>query len=73
MSDCRHGFVVRSASGTNRFLCKECDERFPNYPEGEQKIAAREVYEEKARKEGAKRLQQAAAAAVEAMYGTRKK
>jgi len=28
MSDCDHSYVVRAAEGDNRFLCKECDEKF---------------------------------------------
>lgn len=32
MSDCEHGFVVRDILGVNRFLCRECDERFRSYP-----------------------------------------
>lgn len=30
---CQHGFVVRDVQGPNRFLCKECDSRFPSYPQ----------------------------------------
>jgi len=30
--NCRHGFVVRDILGVNRFLCRECDERFRSYP-----------------------------------------
>lgn len=32
MNDCRHGFVVRDIQGDQRFLCRECDKRFPHYP-----------------------------------------
>ncbi len=32
MSGCKHGFVVRDIEGDNRFLCRECDVRFPHYP-----------------------------------------
>lgn len=32
-TSCQHGFVVRDVHGPNRFLCKECDERFLSYPE----------------------------------------
>jgi len=32
MTDCEHGFVVRSAQGANRFLCRECNGRFLSYP-----------------------------------------
>lgn len=34
-TSCQHGFVVRDVQGPNRFLCKECEERFPSYPEKE--------------------------------------
>ena len=30
--NCRHGFVVRDILGVNRFLCRECKERFTSYP-----------------------------------------
>lgn len=30
---CDHGFVVRSIVATNRFLCRECNERFARYPQ----------------------------------------
>lgn len=30
---CEHGFVVRDIQGENRFLCRECDERFPRHPD----------------------------------------
>ena len=30
--DCYHGFVVHNVKGDNRFLCRECDERFPRHP-----------------------------------------
>jgi len=33
MSKCEHGFVVRDVQGNNRFLCRECDERFLSYPQ----------------------------------------
>lgn len=33
MSSCKHGFVVRSIFGTNRFLCRECNTRFLRYPQ----------------------------------------
>jgi len=29
---CEHGFVVRDVVGDNRFLCKECNVRFPRHP-----------------------------------------
>lgn len=29
---CDHGFVVRDIQGDNRFLCRECDARFPRHP-----------------------------------------
>jgi hypothetical protein len=29
---CEHGFVVRDIQGDNRFLCRECDARFPRHP-----------------------------------------
>ena len=29
---CYHGFVVHDVKGDNRFLCRECDERFPRHP-----------------------------------------
>ena len=32
-TSCQHGFVVRDTQGPNRFLCRECDERFLSYPE----------------------------------------
>lgn len=32
MSNCQHSYVVRNIVGANRFLCKECDERFPHHP-----------------------------------------
>lgn len=32
MSDCQHSYVVRNIMGTNRFLCKECNERFSGHP-----------------------------------------
>lgn len=31
--NCKHGFVVRDIDGANRFLCKECDERFVRHPD----------------------------------------
>ncbi len=30
--ECSHGFVVRDVVGDDRFLCKECDVRFPRHP-----------------------------------------
>lgn len=30
---CEHGFVVRDIQGENRFLCRECDERFLRHPD----------------------------------------
>lgn len=31
---CKHtGFVVRDIQGENRFLCRECNERFPRHPQ----------------------------------------
>ncbi len=30
--NCEHGFVVRNILGINRFLCRECGERFSSYP-----------------------------------------
>lgn len=30
---CEHGFVVHDVQGDNRFLCRECDERFPRHPD----------------------------------------
>ncbi len=39
MSKCGHGFVVRDIDGANRFLCRECKERFSFYPKrGKQRI-----------------------------------
>ncbi len=32
-ASCQHGFVIRDVQGPNRFLCRECDERFLSYPE----------------------------------------
>jgi len=32
MIACEHGFVVRNILGINRFLCRECKERFRSYP-----------------------------------------
>ncbi len=32
-TSCQHGFVVRDVHGPDRFLCRECDERFLSYPE----------------------------------------
>ncbi len=32
MSDCKHSYVVRNILGANRFLCKECNERFSGHP-----------------------------------------
>ena len=29
---CQHGFVVHDAQGEDRFLCKECEERFVDHP-----------------------------------------
>jgi len=37
--NCEHGFVVRDILGVNRFLCRECKERFRSYPRrGKQRI-----------------------------------
>lgn len=33
MTSCKHEFVVRDIDGHNRFLCRECDERFPRHPD----------------------------------------
>jgi len=33
MNDCEHGYVVRSVADANRFLCKECNERFVRHPD----------------------------------------
>lgn len=30
--ECKHGFVVCHAKGENRYLCKECNERFVRHP-----------------------------------------
>ena len=30
--ECDHGFVVRDIVGEDRFLCRECDTRFPRHP-----------------------------------------
>lgn len=32
VTSCEHGFVVRDIKDDNRFLCRECDERFPRHP-----------------------------------------
>lgn len=32
---CDHGFVVRDIQGDDRFLCRECNRRFPFYPQRE--------------------------------------
>lgn len=32
VTNCEHGFVVRDIKDDNRFLCRECDERFPRHP-----------------------------------------
>ncbi len=32
MNHCKHGYVVRNIMGANRFLCKECNERFLHHP-----------------------------------------
>lgn len=38
MIDCRHkGWVARDIQGENRFLCKECDERFVRHPRAPRK------------------------------------
>lgn len=29
---CKHGYVCRDIEGEDRFLCKECGERFPRHP-----------------------------------------
>ena len=32
MNHCKHGYVVRNIMGANRFLCKECNERYLHHP-----------------------------------------
>lgn len=73
MSDCEHGYVVRSAAGANRFLCKECNERFPTYPISESRAAAQKAYEEEAIQKEIAGYRENAKAMVGQIYGTGKK
>lgn len=44
MPGCKHkGFVVRDIQGVNRFLCKECDERFPRHPWGKKTLVVTDL------------------------------
>ena len=77
--DCKHGFVVRSASGANRFLCGECDERFIRHPDiirrktEDAAAIVQELEEEKQRAWEPKTHQENAKALVGTMFPDDKK